>query len=280
MKKLTARIAVMTVLLLFTGMLMADTVKFRLVVSRNDATVGGELHVDLEMAITSGTSPRTLNSLTADVLFGSELSVPGSFATGVPFGSSDGYSLSVTNPSSGQYRFLVTGSDVNKDDLGFCANGSGTRNGFNITTSFQKIITFKWIINTATMVNISIDDATDAAAYFEKLGNNPCSDAIDWDVENEDLGDVAVPVELTLFAAEQKDSGILLTWRTETETENMGFHVYRSLNENGDYARINDEIIRGAGSSVENHDYFYIDNNIEAGNTYYYKLADVDFNGL
>ena len=51
----------------------ADDVEFRTTVVRNDASVGGEFHLDLEMRITNGTSPRSLNSITADIYYGSEL---------------------------------------------------------------------------------------------------------------------------------------------------------------------------------------------------------------
>ena len=55
------------------NLLFADDVEFRHVVTRNDMIVGGELHLDLEMRITSGTSPRTLSSMTIDILTPSEL---------------------------------------------------------------------------------------------------------------------------------------------------------------------------------------------------------------
>ena len=92
-------------------------------------------------------------------------------------------------------------------------------------------------------------------------------------------GDGLNPVELNSFAAQTNGTIITLKWATATETENLGFHVYRNTSEKGDYVQITKEMILGAGSSGEAHSYSYIDREVKTGNTYYYKLADVDFNG-
>lgn len=91
--------------------------------------------------------------------------------------------------------------------------------------------------------------------------------------------DIAIPVELTSFAASVMDNGVMLSWATATETENLGFHIFRSVGEDKEFAQITTELIAGAGSSAEAHEYAFVDEKVEGGNTYYYKLADVDFNG-
>ena len=92
-------------------------------------------------------------------------------------------------------------------------------------------------------------------------------------------GDAVIPVELSSFTASVENSEIRLTWITQTETENLGFHLFRSLLEQNDYIKITQEIVRGAGTSAQPHSYSYIDRAVEPDNTYFYKLADVDFNG-
>ncbi|MBN1996409.1 T9SS type A sorting domain-containing protein [candidate division KSB1 bacterium] len=93
------------------------------------------------------------------------------------------------------------------------------------------------------------------------------------------MGAILVPVELSSFSAVAADGGILIEWTTQSETENLGFHLLRSENRDGRYTQITTALIKGAGSSESEHSYYYRDQNIIAGNTYYYKLADVDFNG-
>ena len=91
--------------------------------------------------------------------------------------------------------------------------------------------------------------------------------------------DAPIPVELTSFTAKAVDNQVKLAWTTQSETENLGFHVHRSLFENASYIRITSEIIAGSGNSSQSHTYSYTDQNIEPGKIYYYKLADLDFNG-
>ena len=122
---------------------LADDAEFRLVVSSNDAFVGGEFHVDLEMKITGGTAPRTLNSITADVAYTSQLTeYGGNPATGWTLSLSDGYDLSVSK-LSGYYRIVITGNSVNKQD-GYCPCSDPERpcpQGYEVTTNWQKIVT-------------------------------------------------------------------------------------------------------------------------------------------
>lgn len=92
-------------------------------------------------------------------------------------------------------------------------------------------------------------------------------------------GDAPIPVELTSFTAIAASNQVKLNWSTATETENLGFHVFRSLTKDNEYQKITQELIRGSGSSDKAHSYNYIDLKVEAGITYYYKLADVDFSG-
>lgn len=96
--------------------------------------------------------------------------------------------------------------------------------------------------------------------------------------------DNPLPVELTNFAAYSGDNRVTLKWTTQSETNNSGFEVFRSLAETGYYEIIasyeNQLSLVGAGSSNEPHDYEYKDSYVVNGTTYWYKIADVDFNGI
>ncbi len=91
--------------------------------------------------------------------------------------------------------------------------------------------------------------------------------------------DAPVPVELANFTATVVAEQVRLAWTTATETENLGFHLFRSLDVAKDYQQITTALIKGSGSSAEAHSYTYTDRNVQPGQTYYYKLADVDFAG-
>ena len=89
-----------------------------------------------------------------------------------------------------------------------------------------------------------------------------------------------VPVELLMFSANVVSDGIELSWSTASETENAGFELWRSEQgpENG-YRKITQSLIPGAGNASDQNDYSFIDDRAEVGKTYFYRLADVDYNG-
>ncbi len=90
---------------------------------------------------------------------------------------------------------------------------------------------------------------------------------------------IEVPVELCSFTAEALSGGVLLRWTTQTEQDNYGFHLYRATSEPTDYVKITNDIVPGAGTSTVPYHYSYTDRAVEAGATYFYKLADVDVQG-
>ncbi len=89
----------------------------------------------------------------------------------------------------------------------------------------------------------------------------------------------AVPVELVSFTATVVPKGVRIEWGTASETNHLGFHVYRSQTKDGDYIRITSAIIKGNGTDSTPHDYSFIDEGAEVGNTYWYLLEDVAFDG-
>jgi uncharacterized repeat protein (TIGR01451 family) len=88
-----------------------------------------------------------------------------------------------------------------------------------------------------------------------------------------------VPVELSSFRAVPDNGRIRLEWVTQSESENLGFNIYRSDQEEGPYVRLNDKLISGAGNSQVMQAYSFVDENVEYGKTYHYQLEDVDYNG-
>ncbi|MBU0490200.1 MAG: hypothetical protein KKD31_19850, partial [Bacteroidetes bacterium] len=85
-------------------------------------------------------------------------------------------------------------------------------------------------------------------------------------------GDMSLPVSLQDFNALPGNSKVTLCWTTESETENLGFNLYRSVNKNGEFLMLNAELIPGHGSTSEMHEYFWVDKNVVNGVSYYYKI--------
>ena len=89
-----------------------------------------------------------------------------------------------------------------------------------------------------------------------------------------------IPVELMLFTASQVGKVVELVWKTATETENAGFEIWRSeVSPKEGFRKITEALIPGAGNASSENSYKYVDETVEFGKTYYYRLVDVDYNG-
>ena len=95
-----------------------------------------------------------------------------------------------------------------------------------------------------------------------------------------EVSDITLPVELSIFTAESHIDGVLLRWRTESETNNLGFHIYRSQQKAGEYVRITLALIGGQGNTNTARDYSFVDETAQQGATYWYLIEDVDLSGI
>jgi hypothetical protein len=88
---------------------------------------------------------------------------------------------------------------------------------------------------------------------------------------------VCASVILINFTILSGDHFAHLQWETIRETGNTGFYISRSVDEDTGYERIGG-FIPGLGNSQTGTDYEYIDDSVQNGITYYYRLEAVDNN--
>ena len=69
---------------------------------------------------------------------------------------------------------------------------------------------------------------------------------------------------------------IEVEWETETEFETAGYNIYRSDSEDGEFVKINQRLIPSKADPTSGAQYTYIDSDIIPGNTYFYRLEDVE----
>ncbi|MBC8232488.1 T9SS type A sorting domain-containing protein, partial [bacterium] len=91
--------------------------------------------------------------------------------------------------------------------------------------------------------------------------------------------DQALPVALSSFEARYFDNGVILRWITESETNNLGFEIYRGESKDGPFEKITPHRIAGAGTTASQNKYEYIDETAVEGNKYFYYVEDIDFSG-
>ncbi|MCK5146892.1 T9SS type A sorting domain-containing protein [bacterium] len=98
-------------------------------------------------------------------------------------------------------------------------------------------------------------------------------------------GDASLSIDLSSFFASVVDQGIQLVWITESETDNAGFIIDRSVQDDfsSGWQQIasyqNNNILKGAGNTSSQTKYRFVDMNLEHGITYNYRLSDVDLKG-
>ncbi len=91
----------------------------------------------------------------------------------------------------------------------------------------------------------------------------------------------SLPVRLTRFEAVQDGKSINLNWTTESEVENLGFILEKCVTGSGDWKQIasfeTHPDLEGQGNTTERTEYQFIDENVEFGKSYDYRLSDVSF---
>jgi hypothetical protein len=90
-----------------------------------------------------------------------------------------------------------------------------------------------------------------------------------------------LPVELSTFSAQYINNTSTLYWRTQSESDNLGWYVYRNQIKDFNTASQISDFISGYGTTTLPHDYIYEDHILDPqqDETYYYWLESVDLGG-
>ena len=153
--------------------------------------------------------------------------------------------------------------------------------------------------NLSEITNSGIIDPNNVKIYKRETAKSTDFSAISIQTEGDELvtetitsfsqitfaseeNDFSLPVELNSFIITQKDGKVILRWITESEIENLGFIIYKATKEQPFYKLadfISNPQLSGKGTTSSKSSYKFVDNNVLPGNTYFYKLCDVDFSG-
>lgn len=117
---------------------------------------------------------------------------------------------------------------------------------------------------------------THGTTIYNLWNNNNKSAPVAMKSISETISD-PLPVELSSFTAKAKNNSILLEWTTQTEINNYGFNVERKVN-NSDWKIIG--FVSGNGTSNLIHSYSFSDNNLTGGNKFWYRLNQIDNDGI
>jgi hypothetical protein len=92
-------------------------------------------------------------------------------------------------------------------------------------------------------------------------------------------GDVSLAVHMSRLDAVRVTEGIEIRWSTESEINTIGFWIGRAESPEGPFERVNGVLIPGSGTGSSRKSYSFIDRNIGAGKSYWYRLEEQDGNG-
>lgn len=70
-----------------------------------------------------------------------------------------------------------------------------------------------------------------------------------------------------------------IRWETASEADTAGFNIYRSESRQGPYEKVNADLIPGSPDAFLGGTYHFVDQDVDPGKTYYYRLEDVDYGG-
>ena len=137
------------------------------------------------------------------------------------------------------------------------------------------------VLDEANIYRFSLDGGISVGAWFDDVFIRELTEFEPSTIVHSD--DQSLPVELTSFNATLKSNFVLIDWITESEVNNLGFIITRSMHEYGDYFEISsylyNDLLIGKMNSNTRSIYKFEDYNIRDGENYWYKLIDVDLFG-
>ena len=189
--------------------------------------------------------------------------------------------VGIGNTDGGQYLshlfyFDASGALINQRDIRGDISSISTKNFMNFTisaTTDDGVIVTElyqskvWVYHSPP---VEIDLASKGVTSIGGIGGSY--------LQAESGGPTVI--NLTSFTATPKAGKVILQWATESEIDNAGFNLYRSKSADGEYIKINASLIPAQGSPTQGASYEFIDKDVKNRKTYWYKLEDIDFNGV
>jgi len=160
-----------------------------------------------------------------------------------------------------------------KGFIGYVDTGTADKCFFDSGASNQETATGATAKTTDAMKTESLTGWGWSAAVWERIGYNY--------PRLIDNPDPTLPVTLSTFTAQFIENKPTLYWEIQSETDNMGWFVYRNIEEDFTTSEKVSEFIEGHGTTTQQQSYLYEDRiqNPEVGDKYYYWLESIDYSG-
>ena len=170
-------------------------------------------------------------------------------------------------------HYTVLGGSV--DDYGGSAGGNST---YSSGIGWEQL-SWTWTFDSSSGANDGF--VCEARIYAAADANILYFDDTAIEITS-DTGTIhTLPVELSSFTAAYANEFVTVEWATASETDVIGFNVFRALEDEYPLSeKVNMSIIEGYGTTSEPHEYSFIDESADPYSTaYYYWLECVNFDG-
>ena len=253
----------LTTLLFYLSMggLFAQSFDLQFVEITNDATIGGNYDVLVQWR---GSTSFQIEYADLDFSFNTAgLSAP--------------TLLTAHNFSDGNYNPMVV-SEVSPGITRVAINhNTATRSSISLSPIWQDVATIRFtIVNLNESTNFVY--STTGTVVSRNSGSGGVMTQGTFFPLNSPL-----PVELSSFTATTTLIGVEISWRTESEIENLGFVLERKTDDT-EWAEIasykSDDALLGQGTVSSATDYKFVDVLVQQGFAYEYRLSDIDYDGV
>ncbi|RMF92392.1 MAG: hypothetical protein D6734_12365 [Candidatus Schekmanbacteria bacterium] len=92
------------------------------------------------------------------------------------------------------------------------------------------------------------------------------------------ISEIPTEIKLSSFSAKQKRKKVHIVWQTASETNNIGFNIWRREDGASDYTKINEKLIKSKKRAIGGAKYHFNDKGVKKGKTYFYRLEDIEKN--
>ena len=129
------------------------------------------------------------------------------------------------------------------------------------------------------------DSGVSSGLDWDTLNNNGIENGSGDVADADDItftgsGDQSLPVQMSnMYATAAAKEGVTVHWQTRCEVDCEGFHVWRSVGDQGNSVQLTTTMIRGQGNSSEAHEYSYLDRDVERGRLYKYQIEEISTTG-
>ena len=172
-------------------------------------------------------------------------------ARSLPWAAFCGRPGSISPASSNNFAHDATGTLSSPAGGGLNSVPASGAGGFNFVNGVNGNLHLQ-------ATSVAINGGANLAALMTSIDIDAQMRSGAWDIGADEYG-ATTAVSLMSFEAWPSDGAVDLVWRTGSEVDNLGFHLYRGLSADGPWTRLTSSLVPGQGFSATGAAYAWRD---------------------